>query len=93
METLATQRIINSIKISEALNDFHFGGYAKTMQTDAFVKNFNEKSNFNIEPIYTGKVMYALNEFKLNDLRNQRILFIHTGGLKNIDLQYFISFI
>ena len=67
----------------EALNDFHFGGYAKTDAIlDAFVKNFNEKSNFNIEPVYTGKVMYALSEFiKLNDLRNQRILFIHTGGL------------
>ena len=67
----------------EVLNDFHFGGYAKTnAKLDDFVKNFNEKSNFNIEPIYTGKVMYALNEYiKDNDLRNQRILFIHTGGL------------
>ncbi len=84
METLATNCMHpfdkNRVK---ALNDFHFGGYAKTnAKLDAFVKNFNEKSNFNIEPIYTGKVMYALNEFiNLNDLRNQRILFIHTGGL------------
>ena len=67
----------------EALNNFHFGGYAKTdAKLDAFVKKFNEKSNFKVEPIYTGKAMYALNEFiKLNNLRNQRILFIHTGGL------------
>jgi 1-aminocyclopropane-1-carboxylate deaminase len=84
METLATQcmRPLDKNRV-EALTDFHFGGYAKTdAKLDAFVKNFNERSNFSIEPIYTGKVMYALNEFiKLNDLRNQRILFIHTGGL------------
>ncbi len=84
METLATQcmRPFDKNRV-EALNDFHFGGYAKTdAKLDAFVKNFNERSNFSIEPIYTGKVMYALNEFiELNDLRNQRILFIHTGGL------------
>ena len=84
METLATQcmRPFDKNRV-EVLNDFHFGGYAKTnAKLDAFVKNFNEKSNFNIEPIYTGKVMYALNEYiKLNNLRNQRILFIHTGGL------------
>ena len=58
----------------------NYGFYYR--HNDAFVKKFNEKSNFKVEPIYTGKVMYALNEFiKLNNLRNQRILFIHTGGL------------
>lgn len=84
METLAIQSMHPFDKNRvEVLNDFHFGGYAKTnAKLDAFVKNFNEKSNFNIEPIYTGKVMYALNEYiKVNDLRNQRVLFIHTGGL------------
>ena len=84
METLATKCMVTFDKNRvEELNNFHFGGYAKTdAKLDAFVKNFNEKSNFKVEPIYTGKVMYALNEFiKLNNLRNQRILFIHTGGL------------
>ena len=86
METLATKCMVTFDKNRvEVLKNFHFGGYAKTdAKLDAFVKNFNEKSKFNIEPIYTGKVMYALNEYiKLNDLRNQRILFIHTGGLYN----------
>ncbi len=84
METLAAKCMVTFDKNRvEALNNFHFGGYAKTdANLDAFVKNFNEKSNFKVEPIYTGKVMFALNEFiKLNNLRNQRILFIHTGGL------------
>ena len=84
MEALATYCMIPFEKNRlEVLNDFHFGGYAKTdAKLDFFVKNFNAKSNFSIEPIYTGKVMYALNEYiKLKDLRNQRILFIHTGGL------------
>ena len=84
METLATKCLVTFDKNRvEAFNNFHFGGYAKTdAKLNAFVKNFNEKSNFKVEPIYTGKVMYALNEFiKLNNLRNQRILFIHTGGL------------
>ncbi len=84
MEALAIQCEVPFDKNRvEVLNDFHFGGYAKTdNKLDLFVNNFNEKSNFCIEPIYTGKVMYALDEFiKINDLRNQRILFIHTGGL------------
>ena len=86
METLATKCMLTFDKNRvEVLKNFHFGGYAKTnAKLDAFVKNFNAKSNFSIEPIYTGKVMYALNEYiKLKNLRNQRILFIHTGGLYN----------
>lgn len=65
------------------LDQFHFGGYAKTNEIlDDFTREFNEQESFKIEPIYTGKVLYALNEYMNTiDLINQKFLFIHTGGL------------
>ena len=95
METLATQCMHPFDKKSSrsTYNDFHFGGYAKTnAKLDDFVKNFNEKSNFNIEPIYTGKVMYALNEYiKDNDLRNQSN-FVHPyRGIEQILIYNILS--
>ena len=67
------------------LDEFHFGGYAKTndVLTD-FVEKFNQSHTFRIEPVYTGKVMFALNEFvKSKTLMHKKVLFIHTGGLNN----------
>ncbi len=66
------------------LGDYHFEGYAKTNSVlNQFVAEFNNQNSFDIEPIYTGKAMFALvNYLKLNDLRNKRVLFIHTGGIK-----------
>ena len=67
------------------LDEFHFGGYAKSngILTD-FVEGFNQSNTFQIEPVYTGKVMFALQEYlKLNSLRHKKVLFVHTGGLNN----------
>jgi 1-aminocyclopropane-1-carboxylate deaminase len=67
------------------LDQFHFGGYAKSndILTD-FVEEFNQSHTFLIEPVYTGKVMYALNEYvKSNYLMHKKVLFVHTGGLHN----------
>jgi 1-aminocyclopropane-1-carboxylate deaminase len=48
----------------EVLANYHFGGYAKSERAlDKFVKSFNSQSKFNIEPVYTAKAMFAMNEY------------------------------
>ncbi|NCD68539.1 1-aminocyclopropane-1-carboxylate deaminase/D-cysteine desulfhydrase [Mucilaginibacter agri] len=63
---------------------YHFGGYAKTTpELIDFIKAFVIDTGIIIEPVYTGKMMYALfdlarkNHFK----PGSSILAIHTGGL------------
>jgi len=65
------------------LNDYHFGGYSKSNELlNEFVTDFNNQNSFEIEPIYTGKAMFALVDFlKSNKIRNKKVLFVHTGGL------------
>ena len=66
------------------LDKFHFGGYAKTAdELNDFISLFNESNQFNIEPVYTGKVIYALNQWIQSSEvhENKKVLFVHTGGL------------
>jgi 1-aminocyclopropane-1-carboxylate deaminase len=65
------------------LNNYHFGGYSKSNEVlNQFVTDFNNQNSFEIEPIYTGKAMFALVDFlKENKIRNKKVLFVHTGGL------------
>ena len=86
MEKLAKQ--VN-LKIDfnrvEVLNEYHFGGYAKSSsELDVFVDSFNRHYPFNIEPIYTGKVMFAMQAFVAKIKGNKKALFVHTGGLYNL---------
>jgi 1-aminocyclopropane-1-carboxylate deaminase len=64
--------------------DYHFGGYGKTTpQLIQFIKQFVADTGILIEPIYTGKMLYALydlaakNHFK----PGSKILAIHSGGI------------
>jgi 1-aminocyclopropane-1-carboxylate deaminase/D-cysteine desulfhydrase-like pyridoxal-dependent ACC family enzyme len=42
-------------------------------------------NDFSIEPVYTGKVIYALSKWlkSINSDKNKKVLFVHTGGLTN----------
>lgn len=65
--------------------DYHFGGYAKTTpELLEFIQNFQQQTNLEIEPIYTGKMLFGI--FNLIErgyfLANSKILAIHTGGLQ-----------
>jgi 1-aminocyclopropane-1-carboxylate deaminase len=68
------------------LNQYHFGGYAKTtpLLLD-FVYHFNQSEQFPIEPTYTGKALAALSQ-ELPNLPQafQSILFVHTGGIFSV---------
>ena len=64
--------------------DYHFGGYAKVNEElISFIKIFVTKTGILIEPVYTGKMLYAIyhlaskNYFK----PGSRILAIHSGGI------------
>jgi 1-aminocyclopropane-1-carboxylate deaminase len=65
--------------------DYHFGGYAKTTpELLQFIEYFQAETNIEIEPIYTGKMLFGI--FDLIERgyfpANSKILAIHTGGLQ-----------
>ncbi len=65
--------------------DYHFGGYAKTTpELLQFIQNFQQQTDIEIEPIYTGKMLFGI--FDLIERgyfpANSKILAIHTGGLQ-----------
>ena len=64
---------------------YHHGGYGKvTNELIKFLKTFETKYNFRLDPIYTGKMVWGIfesvkrNEFPTGSV----ILAIHTGGLQ-----------
>lgn len=63
---------------------YHHGGYAKESEgLMKFIDDFHGINHFQIEPVYTGKVLFALNE-NFPDFfegEGKSILFLHTGGV------------
>ena len=69
---------------SQIYHTYHCGGYAKTTPALLqFVEHFNQTYQIPIEPIYTGKMFYALFDLiqKGYFQKGTRILAIHTGGV------------
>lgn len=69
----------------ELLGDFHHGGYAKAPpELLQFCFDFMRDSGIPIEPVYTGKMFYALHQLALAGKfrRGESVLAIHTGGLQ-----------
>ncbi|TKB99835.1 1-aminocyclopropane-1-carboxylate deaminase/D-cysteine desulfhydrase [Pedobacter cryotolerans] len=67
--------------------DYHFGGYAKTTpELINFIKCFTAQTGMLIDPVYTAKMFYAINDMAQNEYfkPNAKILAIHTGGLFGI---------
>lgn len=67
--------------------DYHFGGYAKTTpELLTFIQTFCKSTGILIEPVYTGKMFFALYDLikKDNLPAGSRILAVHTGGLTGI---------
>ena len=65
-------------------DDCHFGGYGKySNELLFFINEFFQKHQIKLDPVYTGKAMYALfEEIKKGNLDNQNVIFIHTGGVQ-----------
>jgi 1-aminocyclopropane-1-carboxylate deaminase len=65
--------------------EYHFGGFAKTnAELLAFIDQFEAMTQIPLEPVYTGKMLYALYDLiqKSAFKPNQRIIAVHTGGLQ-----------
>jgi 1-aminocyclopropane-1-carboxylate deaminase len=63
---------------------YHFGGYGKTTpQLIHFIKQFVATTGILIEPVYTGKMLYAVYDLATKDhfKPGSKILAIHSGGL------------
>ncbi|MDB5286660.1 MAG: cuyA [Mucilaginibacter sp.] len=63
---------------------YHFGGYGKTTnELIGFIKQFVIDTGILIEPVYTGKMLYALYDLAAKDYfkPGSKILAIHTGGI------------
>lgn len=65
-------------------SDFHFGGYAKyTPELLQFIQETQQIHDLPLDPIYTAKAFYALNqELKKSLYHGKKVVFIHTGGLQ-----------
>lgn len=69
----------------QILLDYHFGGFAKSSpKLNQFIQQFEARHSVPLEPVYTGKLLYAVNDL-LNKgyfSSGQRIIVLHTGGLQ-----------
>jgi 1-aminocyclopropane-1-carboxylate deaminase len=88
---LATKMRVSNVKESKTINnwhinhDYHCGGYAKAPPyLKAFCEDFNNTMVFNIEPVYSGKVFFALKDMlkKGTFRKGSKIIVLHTGGLQ-----------
>ncbi len=67
--------------------DYHFGGYAKTKpELIDFIKDFTNKTGILIDPVYTSKTLFAIQDLALKNYfkKDDNVLMIHTGGLFGI---------
>jgi 1-aminocyclopropane-1-carboxylate deaminase/D-cysteine desulfhydrase-like pyridoxal-dependent ACC family enzyme len=67
--------------------NFHLGGYAKYHAgLIAFMHDFYRRHHIVLDPIYSGKLLYALNELIKSDYfrPGTTLIAIHTGGLQGI---------
>lgn len=75
-------------EVSHHLNmDYTFGGYAKTKdELIEFCKEFTSQTGILIDPIYTGKALFAMRDFiRKNAIDTVNpIVFLHTGGMLGV---------
>jgi 1-aminocyclopropane-1-carboxylate deaminase len=87
MRALLNDDALFDLHVSKLIiwDEYHHGGYAKTSQElMSFVDDFHRINDFRIEPVYTGKVFYALNnEISVGNpiFAGKRVLVVHTGGV------------
>jgi 1-aminocyclopropane-1-carboxylate deaminase len=64
--------------------DYHFGGYGKADKSlIEFIKQFVAQTGILIEPVYTGKMLYAIYDLAAKNYFNpgSKVLAIHSGGI------------
>ncbi len=74
----------NDLSQLQLHTDYHFGGYAKsTPELVLFIKDFVSKTGILIDPVYTGKMLFAIFDLLEKNIltKEGKILAVHTGGL------------
>ena len=69
-------------------NEYHFGGYGKiSEELINFVNYFKQTNQIQLDPIYTGKMVFGIFELIKNHYFSEysKILMVHTGGLQGIE--------
>lgn len=72
----------------QIIENYHFGGYARAnAELVNFINTFRYEQQIQLEPIYTGKMMYGLFDMLASGYfaEGSRILAIHSGGLQGIE--------
>jgi 1-aminocyclopropane-1-carboxylate deaminase len=86
LESLVTRLLPNVHSNNWHINhEYHHGGYAKiTAELQEFCSEIKQKYRIPVEPVYSGKVFYALKALLATGYfrANSRILILHTGGLQ-----------
>lgn len=87
---IAIQQQLNSINCNNTnwkleLN-YHLGGYAKYHEgLIAFIQDFYTQTEIQLDPLYTGKMLFALYDLiAKKSISNCSVLAIHTGGLQGV---------
>ncbi|WP_420317408.1 1-aminocyclopropane-1-carboxylate deaminase/D-cysteine desulfhydrase [Ekhidna sp.] len=86
IKNLVKSEVIKNTNYS-ILEDYHFGGYAKTnAELIDFINWFKENFNIQLDPIYTGKTFFGVWDMIKTDKfeKNLRIVLLHTGGIQGI---------
>ncbi|MDD9896132.1 MAG: pyridoxal-phosphate dependent enzyme [Gammaproteobacteria bacterium] len=68
----------------QVLDDFHCGGYGKTsVELNTFIDTWQASSHVPIEPVYTGKMFWAVKQLCENGFfaEGSEVVLIHTGGV------------
>lgn len=71
----------------ELIEDYHFGGYAKyNDELVQFINNFKAQTGIQLDPIYTGKMMFGIYDMISKNYFKEggTIIALHTGGLQGI---------
>ncbi len=71
----------------QLVHDYHFGGFARTDdRLNTFIRSFLSTHHIQLEPVYSGKMLYAIFDLIEQDKiqPGQRILAIHGGGLQGL---------
>lgn len=80
------KRLSQNQKINfEIFFDYHFGGYAKfNSALLEFIRDFYQKHQIILEPIYTGKLLFAVYDliYKNYFPPNSKLVVYHSGGLQ-----------
>lgn len=72
-------------KTWQVISGYHHGGYAKVSSPLlAFMQAFENRNQLMLEPVYTAKLLWAIEQLALQDYwpSGSRIVALHSGGLQ-----------